>query len=370
MPHIYMDLRVLPAALLAVLSIAVSAPAEVRVQGGGATFPAEIYDRWVLEYQKLHPDTKVDYVASGSGAGIKAFIERKLDFAATDAPMSHKEMERAGGEDLLVEIPTAAGAVVMSYNIPGFMGELRLDGPTLADIYLGRVKKWNDPRLTRLNPGADLPDLPITAIYRSDSSGTNFIFTHYLCEQSDDFDSKVGPSKLVTWPVGTGAKGNDGVIQLVSATRGAIGYVDLPVALKNNVPFAVLKNKDGQFVKATAETVSFAGEAAAADMHGDIVAANIWDQHGDNVYPISSFTYLVIYKDLTYLKNPAKAQALCDFLNWATTDGEAFASELHYAPLGPAARAAVHAALSNPTLAGKPTSGGSSPATQPSLPRK
>lgn len=345
------------AAFLAVMALAASAPAEVRLLGGGATFPAQIYARWISDYQKLHPDVKINYQPTGSGAGIRGITVKELDFAGTDAPLSHREMERAGGEDLLIEIPAVAGAVVLCFNIPGFNGDLRLDGPTLADIFLGRVKKWDDPRIAALNSGGNLPDLPITTVYRSDSSGTNFIFTHYLCEQSAEFDNKVGPSKHVTWPVGNGAKGNEGVIRAVSTTRGAIGYVDLGVALGNNIPFAALKNKDGQFVKATPESISSAGEAAAAAMQGDIVSASIWDQHGQNVYPIASFTYLVVFKDLSYLNDPAKARAIFDFFQWATTDGETLASELHFAPLGPSAQKAARAALGHLTWAGKDAPG-------------
>ncbi len=342
--------------------------AGVQIKGGGATFPAQIFARWITEYQKLHPDVKIDYIASGSGAGIKAITARELDFICTDAPMSHKEMQRAGGEDLLVEVPAVAGAVVVSFNIPGFVGDLRLDGPTLAEIYLGRLKKWNDLRIIELNPGATLPDLPVITIHRSESSGTNFIFTHYLCTQSDAFDNRVGPSKLVKWPVGIGAEGNDGVIDKVAATEGGIGYVDLTMALEKNVPFAVLKNRDGRFVKASAQAVSAAGEAASAATSGDIVAESIWDQHGPDTYPIASFTYLVIRKDLGELHDPAKAKALADFLSWATTDGQALAPKLQYAPLGPAARRAAKTALSHLRWPGKAADTATTrPTSQPHL---
>ncbi|HET6250918.1 MAG TPA: phosphate ABC transporter substrate-binding protein PstS [Tepidisphaeraceae bacterium] len=328
--------------------------ADLRLQGGGATFPAPVYQRWVTEYQKLHPDVQIDYQAIGSGGGIKGITEKTFDFAGSDAPMSKKEIAKAGGREVLVEIPTVAGAVVVAYNLKGFQGELKLDGPTLAEIYLGNIKKWNDPKIAALNAGATLPNLPITTVHRTDGSGTNFIFTNYLGTQSEEFNKKVGSGKSVEWPNGEGGAFNSGVTQIVQQTNGAIGYIELAYALQNKIPFAVMKNKDGKFVKATAETVSLAGEGAVGNLKGNLLAANIWDQPGEKAYPISSFTYIIVYKDLAYVKDPAKAKALAEFLRWATTDGEKMAASLDYAPLSPGVQKKVEEALASLTLGGKP----------------
>jgi phosphate transport system substrate-binding protein len=218
------------------------------------------------------------------------------------------------------------------------------------------VTRWRDPAILALNPGVTLPDLPIASIHRSDSSGTSFILTHYLSDQLDAFDARVGPGKAVNWPVGLGAAGNDGVARMLALNRGSIGYLDLSVALQNRLPFAVLKNQQGRFVKATSESVSSAGEASADAMKGNVIAVNIRDQRGDDVYPISSFTYIVVYKDLNYLHDPAKAEALYDFLRWSTTRVEAIAPQLNYAPLGHSSDEAVQMALNHVTWTGKPAS--------------
>lgn len=330
-----------------------AAHADVRLQGGGATFPAPIYQRWVTEYQKAHPDVKIDYQAIGSGGGIKGITDKTFDWAGSDAPMSKKELQAAGGAEKIVEIPTVAGAVVLAYNLPGFNEDLKLDGPILADIYLGQIKKWNDPRIAALNGGAALPDLAITTVHRTDGSGTNYIFTNYLSTQSETFKNKIGSGKQVEWPTGTGGPQNAGVTQIVQTTHGALGYVELAYALENKIPFATLKNRDGHFVKASAESVSMAGEGALNAMsHG--LAVNIWDQHGEKAYPISSFTYIIVYKDLDYLKDQDKARALTDFLRWATSEGETLAPSLDYAPLSAGVQKKVASAINSLTWSGHP----------------
>src|SRR5947207_9858050 len=304
--------------------------ADTRLLGAGATFPNPIYQRWVTEYQKPHPDVKIDYQSIGSGGGIKGITEKTVDFAGSDAPMSKKEMAAVGGE--IVHIPTVAGAVVLAYNAPGFEGDLKLSGDVVAEIFMGKITKWNDPKIAALNEGAKLPDAGITPATRTDGSGTTFVFTNYLCTQSDDFKGTVGPGKQVKWPVGQGGKGNEGVTAVVQQTPGAIGYIELNYAVANKIPFALMKNKDGNFVKASTETVSAAGAGAASSMK-ESLAVDIWNQPGANSYPISAQTYIIVYKDLGYVKDPAKAKALVGFLKWALTDGQKLAPEMTYAPL-------------------------------------
>ena len=347
--------RILAVTGMGVLGVVAWARADVRLQGGGATFPAPIYQRWVTEYQKAHPDVKIDYQAIGSGGGIKGITDKTFDFAGSDAPMSKKEMAAAGGADKIVQIPTVAGAVVMAYNLPGFNGELKLDGPTLAAIYLGEIKKWDDMKIAHLNEGAKLPNLPITTVHRTDGSGTNFIFTNYLCTQDQNFKNKVGSGKAVEWPTGNGGPQNAGVTQIVQTTKGAIGYVELAYALQNKIPFATLRDRDGHFVKASPETVSMAGEGALKEM-GSSLAVDIWNQPGADAYPISSFTYIIVYKDLGYLKDANKAKALVDFLKWSSGEGQKLAPSLEYAPLSEGVQKKVHAAIGTLTWSGKPLS--------------
>lgn len=342
---------IVTASVAALIGFAAPVKAEIKMQGAGATFPAPIYQRWVADYQKAHPDVKIDYQAIGSGGGIKGITEKTVDFGASDAPMSAKELAAAGGD--VVQIPTVAGAVVIAYNLPGFTAELKLDGPTIADIYLGKVTKWNDPKIAAMNPGAPLPDLQITAVHRTDGSGTNYIFTNYLATQSGEFKETIGTGKSVEWKGGQGGKGSDGVTQIVQGTKGALAYVEIAYAHQNKISFALLKNKDGQFVTASAETVSAAGEGAVSQM-GKTLAVNIWNQGGAKAYPIASFTYILVHKDLSYVKDPAKAKALVEFLKWATTDGQKLAADLDYAPLAPAVQAKVAEAIGTLSLDGKP----------------
>ena len=330
--------------------LALAAQAEVKMQGAGATFPAPIYQRWVAEFQKTHTDVKIDYQAIGSGGGIKGITEKTVDFGASDAPMTAKELDKAGGD--IVQIPTVAGAVVLAYNLPG-VTSLKLDGPTVADIFLGKITKWNDPKIAAMNEGVALPDLQITPAHRTDGSGTNFIFTNYLAAVSPEFKEKVGTGKMVEWPNGQGGKGSDGVTHIVQGTSGAIAYVEIAYAHQNKIACAQLKNKDGQFVEANAETVAAAGEGAVSEMDKSL-AVNIWNQPGAKSYPISSFTYILVHKDLAYLKDPAKAKVLIDFLKWSTGEGEKLAAELDYAPLAPAVQKKVSDAIDSLSLDGKP----------------
>ncbi len=343
--------RAVTVAAVAVCSLA--SAAEVRLQGGGATFPNPLYQRWVTEYGKKDPDAKIDYQSIGSGGGIKGFTEKTFDFAGSDAPMSAKELKTAGGENNVVEFPTCAGAVVPAYNVPGVKEELKFSGEVLADIYLGKINNWNDPKLAELNPGVKLPDKAITPVWRNDGSGTTFVFTNYLATQSDEFKGSVGVGKQVQWPIGSGAKGNDGVSAAVQQTAGGIGYIEENYADHNKIPYGLMRNRDGKFIKASSETVSAAGAGAVQAMKGHILAADIWNQPGEKAYPISSFTYLIVYKDLNNLKSKEQAQALVDFMWWASHDGQKLAPELGYAPLADAVQKNVENALNSLSFKGE-----------------
>jgi phosphate transport system substrate-binding protein len=327
---------------------------ETRLQGAGATFPAPFYKRLVVAYQESHPHVLIDYQSIGSGGGIRAITDRTVHFSGSDAPMNKKELDAVGGESAIVEIPSCAGGVVPTYNLPGFKGELKFTGELLAQIYMGKVNRWNDAALAKINPDVQLPDLPITPVWRTDGSGTTFIFTHYLATQSEDFKSSIGMDKQVQWPIGQGGKGNEGVTAVVQQTAGGLGYVEQSYADNNHLLYGSVQNKDGKFVKASAENVSAAGAEPAKNMQGQILAADIWNQPGEKAYPIASFTYLIVYKDLKNLPDKASAQGLVDFLWWATHDGQKHAAEIGYAPLAAEVQKKVEEALKGVTYKGEP----------------
>jgi phosphate transport system substrate-binding protein len=340
-------------ATAAVLSLGFTAAASgaVKLQGAGATFPNPIYQRWVTEYQKRHPGVAIDYQSIGSGGGIKQIIAKTVDFGASDAPMSKKEMDAAGAP--LIHIPTVAGAVVPAYNLPGFSGELKLTGEILADIYIGKIQNWNDRKIAELNQGARLPNLPITPAWRTDGSGTTFVFTSYLATQSEEYKGSIGAGKQVDWPTGQGGKGNEGVTAIVQQTPGGIGYIEVNYATANKIPYALVRNAAGRFIKATPDSIAAAG-AGAVDKMGASLAVDIWNQPAEDAYPISAFTYVLVYKDLSYLGNKAKAQALVDYLKWATGEGQSIATQMDYAPLAPAVQKKVAAAINSLTFSGTP----------------
>ena len=339
-------------AFAAVVAVgATAAIAETRIQGAGATFPNPLYQRWVSEYQKAHPDVKIDYQSIGSGGGIKGITEKTVDFAGSDAPLSKSEQQAMGGPDKIVQIPSTAGGVVPAYNLKG-VSDLKLSGEVIAEIYMGKITKWNDPKIASLNAGLSLPEQVITPAYRTDGSGTNFVFTNYLATQSEEFKSSVGVGKQVKWPVGQGGKGSDGVTAIVQQTPGAIGYIEEAYADQNKIPYAAVKNKAGKFIKASPTSVSAAGASAVDKMKGNVLAADIWNQDGEQAYPIASFTYLIVYKDLNNVKSKEQAAALIDFLNWAITDGQQLSSELDYAPLADGVKAKAAEALKMVTYQG------------------
>jgi len=336
----------------ALLTGAVAYAGDVKMQGAGATFPAPFYARLVEEYQKLHPDVKIDYQAIGSGGGVKAITDCTVDFAGSDAPLNSKELE-ACGKDNIVQVPSCAGGVVPAYNIPGVTTDLNFSGDLLANIFLGKVNNWNDPSIKALNPGVKLPNLPITPVWRTDGSGTTYVWTNYLCTQSADFKDNIGSGKAVSWPIGQGGKGNQGVAAVLQVTNGSIGYVEENYADKNNIMYGAVKNKAGKFIKASPDAVSKAGGSAAAAMSGSVLAADMWDQDGEGTYPIASLTYLIVYKDLKNVDSAEKAKALTGFLWWATHDGQKYAADLDYAPLAGEVQKKVEKALSGLAYKGK-----------------
>lgn len=321
----------------------------MRLQGSGASFPKPIYEKWVSEYGKINPNVKIDYQATGSGAGQKALLSKTADFGASDDPMSDEDLRSAGGE--ILHIPTVLGAVVLTYNLVEVKEPLKLSGETVADIYLGSIKKWNDERIKKDNPNLNLPDTDILPVYRADSSGTSAVFTDYLSKIVPAWKEKVGTNKQPSWVtgVGVGAKGNDGVMGQVKQTPNSIGYVELTFAKANNLPTAHIKNKAGSFVEASLDGVSAAAAGTIAQMPEDL-RVQITNADGANAYPLSSYTYILAYKDQT---DAAKGKTLVDFLWWATHDGEKFVKDLHYAPLPAEVVKKVEAKINSMTAGGK-----------------
>ncbi len=306
-------------------------PGRVELTGAGATFPYPLYSKWFDEYNKsVDPNVRVNYQSIGSGGGIKQITERTVDFGATDGFMNEEQLAAAPG---ILHIPMALGAVVPTYNLPGVTAELKFTGEVLAGIYLGQIKKWNDPRLKDLNPGTSLPDADITVVHRSDGSGTTYIFTDYLSSVSPEWKQRVGSGTSVNWPTGIGGKGNEGVTGVVKQTPGAIGYVELIYAEQNRLPYGAVRNRAGQFVKASLDSVSAAAAGAAATAPDDL-RMSIVNADGERSYPISGFTWLLVYDTMT---DPLKAQALTGFMWWALHDPRArqIQQELFYAPVPP-----------------------------------
>ena len=334
--------------LIAGLALAIAgaslAADKLLINGAGATFPYPIYSKWFSEYNKLHPNVQINYQSIGSGGGIKQITEHTVDFGATDAPMTAEELAKAPG---ILHIPTVMGAVVAVYNLPG-VDSLRFSPETLAGIFLGKITKWNDPAIAKDNAKAKLPDAAITVVHRSDGSGTTSVFTDYLSKVSPEWKTGPGQGKSVNWPAGLGGKGNEGVTGTVKQTEGAIGYVEIAYGKQNKLPMAELKNHDGHWVKATLESVSAA--AAKAEIPDDY-RVSITDAPGNDAYPISGFTWLLVYKEQT---DPAKGDALVHFLWWALHDGQKDAPALDYGPLPAPLVKKVEGTLKSITVQGKP----------------
>jgi len=312
--------------------------ADTALNGAGATFPYPIYSKWFSEYHKQHPDVQINYQSIGSGGGIRQVLAGTVDFGATDGPMSDDQLSQA--KTKILHIPTVLGAVVPAYNVPGVKEELKFTPDLLAGIFLGRISNWNDAAIAKVNPGVTLPNQPIVVVHRSDGSGTTFVFTDYLSKVSSDWKSTVGKGTSVKWPVGLGAKGNEGVAGMVRQMEGAVGYVELIYAEQNKITYGSVKNAAGSFIKASLD----ATKAAAASVKNmpDDFRVSITNAPGKDAYPIASFTWLLIPSQS---KEPAKGKILVDFLNWMLESGEPMATQLTYAPLPQAVADKVRATI-------------------------
>ncbi|MCL5104853.1 MAG: phosphate ABC transporter substrate-binding protein PstS [Armatimonadetes bacterium] len=313
---------------LAVLVISATSPAwsGTDLIGVGATFPYPIYSKWFDAYHKM-TGTAINYQSLGSGAGIQQLKARTADFGASDAPLSNDDLKTMPAR--VAHIPTVAGSVVLTYNIEGIGNGLRLTPEILSGIYLGKITKWNDRAITAANPKLRFPKQPIVVVHRSDGSGTSYIFTNYLSAVNKEWKSTVGAGKSVSWPAGIGGKGNEGVTALVKQTPGAIGYVELAYTVQNHLPAAIMRNQAGHYIKASIDSTVAAAAGAVAAMKKDVRTV-IVNSSGKNAYPIAGFTYILVY---TNQDDPAKAKALCNFLDWAIHDGQKMAKSLLYAPL-------------------------------------
>src|SRR6266404_4848742 len=320
----------------------------VKLQGAGATFPNPLYQKWASEYGKLHPNVNIDYQSIGSGGGIKQIQAQTVDFGASDAPMTDTELKASPGE--VLHIPTVLGAVVVTYNVTSITQPLQLSQDVLADIFLGKIKKWDDQHIKQENPGVSLPAADITVVHRAESSGTSFVFTDYLSKVSSEWKEKVGADKSPKWPVGQGAKGNEGVTGQIKQQPNTIGYVELAYAVQNNLPAALIKNASGKFIEPSIDAVTAAAASASAQTPDDL-RVSITNSAGENAYPISSYTYILAYKDQ---KNAEKGKALVDFLWWGIHDGEQFAKGLQYAPLPAEIVKRAEAKINSITSGGKP----------------
>lgn len=314
---------------LALMGLTATAPAyaQLLINGAGSTFGYPIYSKWFDEYAKVDPSVRFNYQSIGSGGGIMMLRNKTVEIGASDAPLTDEQEKKMPGP--VLEFPSVLGAVVIMYNIPGVKRNIRLTGPVVADIYLGKVKNWNDPEIVSLNPGVKFPDSQIVATHRSEGSGTTYIFADYLSKVSPEWAKQVGKNTSLKWPTGLGGKGSEGVTGLVEQTPGAIGYVELTYALANNIPFAIIKNRDGDWITPSLAGVTAAAAGAAANMPSDF-RVSITDAPGSKSYPISSFTWLLIYKNQA---DKTKGRAVVKLLHWALTTGQKYAPPLHYAPL-------------------------------------
>ena len=323
------------------------ADAQMLINGAGATFPYPIYSKWFDAYTKIDPGMRFNYQSIGSGGGIKQISSRTVDFGASDGPMTDEQLRGAPAE--LFHIPTVLGAVVATYNLPG-SPKLKFAGDVLADVFLGKIQKWNDPRIAALNPGVSLPDQAIVVVHRSDGSGTTYIWVDYLSKVSPEWQQKVGKGTSVNWPAGLGGKGNEGVAGQVKNAPGALGYVELAYAAQNKLPVGLVRNSAGKFIEPTIASTTAAAAGAAASMPADF-RVSLTNPRGDDAYPIASFTWLLVYKDQS---NEVKGRAITKFLWWMSHEGQRYAADLLYAPLpGPVVKQ-IEAKIKQITYQGKP----------------
>jgi len=333
-------LRRFLAPLLFCLAVAVlvSGSQAQTLNGAGATFPYPIYSKWFNEYRKIHPDVQINYQSIGSGGGIRQLTAGTVDFGATDGPMSDQQLAEAKFK--ILHIPTVLGAVVPAYNVPGVSQELKFSPQVIANICLLKITNWNDKAIAADNPGVSLPNKPIIVVHRSDGSGTNYIFTDYLSKVSGEWDAKVGKATSVRWPGGLGAKGNEGVAGMIRQMDGAFGYVELIYAIQNKIPFGIVKNSSGSWIKGSLESTTAA--AGSVKNMPDDFRVSITNAPGKDAYPIASFTWLLVpaqFKDAT------KGKVIVDFLNWMLDQGESMVAQLDYAPLPDSVKKKVQARI-------------------------
>jgi len=331
---------------LLLMAVSLSWAAGGSLSGAGATFPYPLYSKWFDVYRREH-NVAISYQAIGSGGGIRQLRAGTVDFGASDAPLSDKELKEMPGK--VLHLPMVAGAVAVVYNIPGVQSGLRLTGDVIADIFLGNVKRWNDKRIASLNPGVSLPNLPIAVVHRSDGSGTSHLFTSYLSAVSRAWAVRVGAGKAVNWPAGIGGKGNDGVAGIVKQTPGGIGYVELAYATQNKLAYAHLRNRAGKFVEPSLASTTAAAAGAVKEMQKD-VRFSIVNAGGDTAYPIAGFTYLLVYQRQS---SADTGRTLVDFLDWAVHDGQRHAAPLLYAPLPAEVVTINEGKISSISLSGK-----------------
>jgi phosphate transport system substrate-binding protein len=321
--------------------------ADVELLGAGATFPNPLYSKMFDAYYQQYK-VKVNYQGIGSGGGIKQLMSKTVDFGGTDAFMTAGELKEAGAP--VLHIPTCLGAVVLSYNLPE-NPKLAFTPEIIADIFLGKIKKWNDAKIAAINPKATLPDLAVSVAHRSDGSGTTYIFSDYLSSISKEWKDKVGTGKSLNWPVGLGAKGNPGVAGLIKQVPGAVGYVELIYALQNNMPYASIRNRAGKFIDPSLKSTS----AAANVKLPDDTNVSLVNTDAADGYPIAGFTWLVFYKEQSYAgRSKDRAEALAKMLKWVISDGQKFAESLHYAPLSKEAAAKAEKIVRSMTYSGTP----------------
>ena len=323
-------MKKLSATLSLLLLLLLPSAAQTKLNGAGATFPYPIYSKWFNEYHQQHPDIEINYQSIGSGGGIAQVTAGTVDFGASDGPMKDEQIsafKQQRGTSVL-HFPTVLGSVVPAYNIPGFKGELKFSPDVIAGIYLGKITSWNDAAITKANPGVTLPNSPIVVVHRSDGSGTTYVWTDYLSKISPDWANSAGKGTSVHWPVGLGAKGNEGVAGMIRQMDGAFGYVELIYALQNNISFGTVRNAAGNFVKASLDSTT-AAAASVKSMPADF-RVSITNAPGKDAYPIASFTWLLVPTDW---KDKSKQKVFVDFLAWMLDQGQTMTAQLNYAPL-------------------------------------
>jgi phosphate transport system substrate-binding protein len=311
---------------------------QVTINGAGSTFIFPLMDTWRIAYQKVHPDVNVNYQSIGSGGGVKQFTAKRVDFGASDAPLNAGERQAAPGA---VQIPETIGSVAVAYNVPGIPTKtLKFTGPVLAHIFMGKITKWNDPEIQAINPGVNLPDANIVVVHRSDGSGTTYVWTSYLSKESLSWNQTIGAAKTVPWPIGVGASGSEGVANTIKSSPNSIGYVELDYALTKGIPIALVKNPTGNFIEPSLDSTQEA-VSNAVDLNSLPAGDKSWTKvsmlkaPGPKSYPIASFSYLLLFKDMSGNSSidQTKAKALVDFISWAITDGQKLAENLGYVPL-------------------------------------